>query len=156
MKTTLILLWKWLIVILFVGGIYWITSALSDEENAQSLTDKITPIAQSPYFLPIFMGSVFLIIFSFLIPIVWRSHTQNQLRNRLLKEGVETTAEIIAIADTGITVNKNPRIKITVAVLDKEASFESTVSRVSVPRVGDWITVLYDPKDPSQVAPAYD
>ncbi len=156
MKTTLILLWKWLMAAIFVGGVYWITAALDDPQKALAISIKIGYVTQSPYFIPIFLGSVTLIIFLVLIPVLWRSHTQNQLRERLLKEGIQTTAEIIRIDDTGITFNKNPRIKITVAVLDKEASFELTVSRVNVPRVGESIAVLYDPDNPSQAVPVYD
>jgi hypothetical protein len=51
-------------------------------------------------------------------------------------------------------VNKNPQIAISVRILNKVATFEVTVSRVQIPRVGDLIEIFYDPKDPRLAVPA--
>lgn len=145
-----------LMTFLFVGGIYWLTLTLDDPQKALAFSQKIAPIAQSPYFIPAFFAFIVGIMLMVMVPIWWRGFNQNQLRKRLLVEGVSTTAEIIRIADTRITVNKNPKVKITVAILDREASFELLVSRVNIPRIGDWIAVIYDPKDPQKAVAATD
>lgn len=156
MKTVLFWLLLILMTFLFFGGIYWGINALNNPQRALAMSMEIGAITQQPYFIPIIIGSALLIILSVLIPILFRSGNQNQLRKRLLVEGISTNAEIIRIADTGITFNKNPRVKLTVAILDCEASFEITVSRVSIPRVGDWIAVIYDPNDPTKATPLED
>lgn len=154
MKTMLFRLLMLLMTLLFVGGVYWITALLDDPQKALAISQKIAPIAQSPYFIPGFLGTLLLLMFAFLIPYWIRSQKQTRLGRRLLAEGVQTSAQIVLVTDTGLTINRNPRVRITVSILNQEASFELTVSRVAIPRIGDWIDVFYDPKDPSQAVPA--
>jgi hypothetical protein len=59
----------------------------------------------------------------------------------------------VSVEDTNVTINDNPRVRITVRVDPPgEAPFTlvktQTVSRVSIPRAGDTCSVLYDPVDP--------
>jgi hypothetical protein len=74
-------------------------------------------------------------------------------KKRLEEAGVTAPAEIVSVQDTGVTVNNNPRVKLTLAVspTDGSAPFEVSmkhlVSRVAVPRAGDGFTVRYDPED---------
>jgi hypothetical protein len=68
----------------------------------------------------------------------------------LTRNGKSCTGEVVAIDDTGMTINNNPRVHITVrAEPPGEPPFTiertATVSRVNLPRVGDRATVLYDP-----------
>jgi hypothetical protein len=70
----------------------------------------------------------------------------------LTSNGRKCSGEVTAIDDTGVTINNNPRVHITVrAEPPGEPAFTiertSTVSRVNLPRVGDRATVLYDPAD---------
>jgi hypothetical protein len=70
----------------------------------------------------------------------------------LTRNGRSCSGEVIAIDDTGMTINNNPRVHITVrAEPPGEPAFTiertATVSRVNLPRVGDRATVLYDPAD---------
>jgi hypothetical protein len=70
----------------------------------------------------------------------------------LTRNGKSCKGEVVAIDDTGMTVNNNPRVHITVrAEPPGEPAFTiertATVSRVNLPRVGDRATVLYDPAD---------
>ncbi|MFM6977002.1 MAG: hypothetical protein ACKOW2_09185 [Sphingobacteriaceae bacterium] len=148
MKANLFLLLKLILTVLWVAGIYWATTALTDPEKAAEFSRKLLPIAQSPYFLLGFMGFLVLAMLVLFIPIKMREYKQNALRNKLAQEGVVCTAEIIRVSDTGITINKNPRVKITVLIRNIEATFETTVSRINPPKAGDWIAVIYDPKDP--------
>src|SRR2546421_12787344 len=75
-------------------------------------------------------------------------------RERRLEEaGINASAQILSVQDTGMTVNNNPRIKLVLSVTpsDGSAAFEVTkkqlVSRVAVPRAGDALIVRYDPED---------
>lgn len=72
-----------------------------------------------------------------------------------LKYGMRANAQVIDIADTGVTINDNPVVRLTLTVNpDTSGTFthtaDLTVSRIKVPRVGDTIRVIYDPKDPSK------
>lgn len=74
-------------------------------------------------------------------------------KRRLEEAGVTAQAQVLSVQDTGMTVNNNPRVKITLAVspTDGSAPFEvstkHTVSRVAIPRAGDVYMVRYDPED---------
>ena len=75
-------------------------------------------------------------------------------RNRLLATGKAGRATILAIADTGVTVNNSPRARVTVRIdVPGEPPLEGQrammVSRVSPPRVGSVYAVRFDPKNPS-------
>jgi hypothetical protein len=71
----------------------------------------------------------------------------------LAEHGRRCPGQIVSVSDTGVTINDNPRVRMTVrADPPGEAPFTiektATVSRVALPRVGDRCTVLYDPADP--------
>src|ERR1700726_4751911 len=74
-------------------------------------------------------------------------------KRRLEEAGVEAPAQVLGVQDTGVTVNNNPRVKITLSVTppDGAAPFQvvtkQTVSRVAIPRAGDGFMVRYDPED---------
>jgi hypothetical protein len=74
-------------------------------------------------------------------------------KQRLQEAGVNAPAEIVSLRDTGVTVNNNPRVALTLRVnpADGSSPFEVSkkqlISRVSLPRVGDALTVRYDPED---------
>jgi hypothetical protein len=74
-------------------------------------------------------------------------------KQRLEDAGVDAAAQIVSVNDTGMTINNNPRIAVTlqVAPTDGSAPFQLskkvTVSRVSIPRPGDVLGVRYDPSD---------
>ncbi len=74
-------------------------------------------------------------------------------KQRLEEAGVNAPAQIVAVNDTGMTINNNPRIALTLQVspTDGTAPFQLskkvTVSRVSIPRPGDALAVRYDPSD---------
>jgi hypothetical protein len=77
-------------------------------------------------------------------------------KKKILEDGIQARAVVIDVADTGMTVNNNPRVKLTLQVQPEgDAPFEATkkvtVSRVAIPSVGDSYWVRYDPADPSDV-----
>lgn len=77
-------------------------------------------------------------------------------KKKLLAEGAQARAVVLGVQDTGVTINENPRVKLTLQVQpDGGAPFEATktltVSRVAIPRPGDSFIVRFDPADPSRV-----
>jgi hypothetical protein len=76
----------------------------------------------------------------------------------LMATGSTGVGTVIQVQDTGMTVNDNPRIKMTFRIepTDGSPAFDaqktSTVSRVQIPRQGDRYPVWYDPQDQSKWA----
>jgi hypothetical protein len=71
----------------------------------------------------------------------------------LVQHGKRCKGVVVAVDDTGWTVNDNPRVKMTIrAEPENEPPFTiektSVVSRVEIPRTGDQCVVFYDPSDP--------
>ncbi len=78
---------------------------------------------------------------------------------KLLNEGgIKTSARIVQVMDTGMTMNKTQiGIRLTLEVQSLTgAPFQAVVelfcSRVSLPRPGDIVEVVYNPSDTSKVA----
>lgn len=74
-------------------------------------------------------------------------------KHRLEEAGVNAPGQVVEVRDTGMTVNDNPRVALTVQVspIDGSAQFQvskkQTVSRVAIPRPGDQFVIRYDPED---------
>ncbi len=73
----------------------------------------------------------------------------------LAQSGMDATAQVLTIEDTGTLVNFNPVVKLKVKVIPQfgvpfEATGQSMVSKIAVPRVGDTVKIKYNPADPSQ------
>ena len=72
---------------------------------------------------------------------------------RLVAEGRKGIATVTAVRDTGLTVNNDPRVELTLSIEPEDggAAFEASrkmiVSRLEIPRVGDRYDVSYDPED---------
>ena len=80
----------------------------------------------------------------------------NQM-NWVAQNGLEASAEVLSVTDTGATVNMNPVVMLKLKVTSSAGTeFETTaqtmVSRIAVPRAGDKIKIKYNPADPSQIA----
>ena len=80
-----------------------------------------------------------------------------QQQQWLAQNGLEATADVVMVTDTGATVNMNPVVLIQMKVTPAAgAAFDVTtqtmVSRIAVPRVGDKIKIKYNPANPQQVA----
>jgi hypothetical protein len=78
----------------------------------------------------------------------WDAHEQADL----LYAGARAPGQVVAIGDTGASINDLPRIELTIRVAPPgEAPFDVTrkvtVSRVELPRVGEHVEVAYDPAD---------
>jgi hypothetical protein len=76
----------------------------------------------------------------------------------LVATGARGVGTISQVRDTGVTINENPRVEITMRIEPEDGSpaFDAqktvTVSRVSIPRAGDRFPVWYDRNDPTQWA----
>lgn len=84
--------------------------------------------------------------------------TKNYKRINEIGESAE--ALVLDISDTGISINLNPKIRLTLKVYPKDrepyvATVSQVVSRITVPRVGDRLNVKYDPNDPAKVIIPY-
>lgn len=78
---------------------------------------------------------------------------------RLIATGAPATAVVTDVKDTGVTINDNPQVLLTVRIepADGRPPYDSTatrtVSRVAIPRVGDRMAVRLDPADPQRWLP---
>ena len=78
-------------------------------------------------------------------------------RAHLLSTGEHGTATVTAVRDTGVTINEDPGVEITLQIEPDSGggTFERTlrtiVSRVAVPRAGDRVRVVFDRSDASRV-----
>jgi len=78
---------------------------------------------------------------------------QKQFQN---PEGMETTAVVTAIQDTGKSINDNPVVVLTLTInaayggTIPNVTGETIVSRIAVPRAGDTIRIKYNPTNPMQ------
>lgn len=77
-----------------------------------------------------------------------------------MKTGTRADALVLEIEDTGITINNDPVVRLTIEINSGSAgpfqkTLESSVSRVNIPRKGDIIKVLYDPKDNTKITVLY-
>jgi hypothetical protein len=76
----------------------------------------------------------------------------------LIEHGAEAVGTVIAVHDTNVTVNNNPRVRLDFRIepQDGTAPFEAsksvTVSRVEIPRPGDRYPVWFDPSDHDRFA----
>lgn len=75
----------------------------------------------------------------------------------LAQNGLDASAEVVMVTDTGATVNMNPVVVIQMKVSPAAgAPFDLTtqtmVARIAVPRAGDKIKIKYNPANPQQVA----
>jgi hypothetical protein len=74
----------------------------------------------------------------------------------LALNGLDATAEVLAITDTGILIDMDPVVILTLKVQPAmiAAEFKITgktmVSRMAVPRVGDKLKLKYNPANPTQ------
>ena len=82
----------------------------------------------------------------------------NQMRNRkrLLSEGNMATADVISIAQTGTTINQVPEMLLSLRIENtggqpRTVNIKQLIDLGAIPRAGDRVYVLIDPKDPDNV-----
>ena len=81
---------------------------------------------------------------------------QGALSRRLLAEGMQTTGRIVAVRDTGVTINNNPRVALEIEARTHSGPMtlqkSVTVSRLAIPREGDEVQIWYDRNHPQTFA----
>ncbi|MEO8877311.1 MAG: hypothetical protein ABI461_17080, partial [Polyangiaceae bacterium] len=94
-------------------------------------------------------GVMFLAVIAIVVGIFVRGNANAALR----KSGRVANAEVLAVRDTGQTINQNPVVSIKLMVQPEEgASFEAVaedaISRLEVAKIwpGQKVSVRYDPK----------
>lgn len=79
--------------------------------------------------------------------------SKRQKAAELLQSGHPGVGTIVSVQDTGMTINDNPRIKLTMRIepLDGSPAFDGyktrTESRLTIPRQGERYPVYFDPAD---------
>ena len=74
----------------------------------------------------------------------------------LAMSGMEASAEVVSIEDTGALINMNPVVRLALKVTPAmgmpgfETTGETMVSKIAIPRKGDTIKIKYNPADPKQ------
>lgn len=130
--------------LLFVGAsAALLVSAYGPAHNPHDSGAKVATAIMAAIFIP--MGLA-------VLPFARGSTRKQQLAANLVATGQRCPGEVVSVQDTNVTINDNPRVKITVkAEPPGEEPFNvtktATVSRVSIPRPGDRCTVFYDPAD---------
>lgn len=76
----------------------------------------------------------------------------------LLVMGERAQATIVAVRDTGMTVNDDPRVELTLRFVPEgettpvERKLKMLVSRIAVPQRGTTVEIAYDPNDPERLS----
>jgi hypothetical protein len=75
----------------------------------------------------------------------------------LAQSGLDGSAEVVSIEDTGKLINFNPVVKLTLKVTPAVGGMpafqtvgETMVSKIAIPRKGDTVKIKYNVADPSQ------
>ena len=132
-------------------------------ETGKQVEDSMNAFMDSPSFEkamtvigPIFFGFMFIGIPLIAFSPLWLGFFKDrQKKARLKLVGVKGQAKIVDIQDTGITVNNSPLAKLTLEIAHTQVEINVYISRVSTPRIGESIEVVYDPSNPQILLPAY-
>jgi hypothetical protein len=74
----------------------------------------------------------------------------------LAMSGLEASAEVTGIEDTGALINMNPVVKLSLKVSPPmgmpgfETTGQTAVSKIAIPRKGETIKIKYNPANPSE------
>jgi hypothetical protein len=109
--------------------------------NTHNSGARTTAVILSAVFLPIGLAP---------LPLGLRGRRKRDLLMQLATQGKRCPGVLLSVEDTGVTINDNPRVRMTVSAEPPgEPPFTlvktATVSRVSIPRPGDRCVVFYDP-----------
>jgi hypothetical protein len=134
-----LLMWTLLFCTLSLSGLYAALGPAAGDD-----APKGTAIFLTALFVPMGLAPV---------PFGLWARSKGEKAAELVQHGRRCSGTVVAVDDTGWTVNDNPRVKMTVRAEppgDTPFTIEKTavVSRVEIPRVGDKCTVFYDPSDP--------
>jgi hypothetical protein len=97
------------------------------------------------------MAVIWIVLGLVFIGLGFKSQGDSKRDAKLLRDGRPASATVTSIRDTGTTVNKNPRVELTLQVRPEDGpSFEvkakRTISRLALPQVGGVYAIKYDPQ----------
>jgi hypothetical protein len=100
--------------------------------------------------------AIFLIIGFVFFKVFGGVYKQAQNRKRLIREGNLTIAYVLGVAQTGVTVNQVPEMRLSLDIENvggqpRRIEIKQLVDLGSIPRPGDRVYVLIDPRDPNNV-----
>jgi hypothetical protein len=103
------------------------------------------------------MGVAWLVTGGLILGVQRYVGTAEDAQARILATGKAGRATILEVVDTGVTLNKNPRVRLKVRIdvpgePPIEASQAVFVSRLAAPRVGEVRDVKFDPQRPDDFA----
>lgn len=99
---------------------------------------------------PLVFGAIFLLVVAAPVPIALFLRRRARRRQELERLGARGIATVLAVGDTGVTINDDPRVRLRLRIepADGAEPFEAdraaTVSRLAIPRAGDRYEVVYD------------
>ncbi len=122
------------------------------EDHKKSLNSGVTGLLTKT-----FMGKDFVNRMNGVMDMGQNALAGQQERLKLIQTGLDGTADILSVQDTGGTVNENPVVLIHMTVTPSggepyDVNVKTMVSRIAVPRVGDKVRIKYAPDNPQQVA----
>ena len=134
-----LLMWTLLFCTLSLSGLYAATGPAAGDDapvgTAIFLTVLFVPMGLAP------------------IPFALWGRKRSAAQAELVEHGRKCPGTVVSVEDTGIRINDNPRVKLSVRADppgDTPFTIEKsvTVSQVSIPRPGDRCIVFYDASDP--------
>lgn len=122
------------------------------EDHKKSLNSGVTGLLTKT-----FMGKDFVNRINGAMDMGQNALAGQQERLKLIQTGLDGTADVLSVQDTGGTVNGNPIVMIHMTVSPSsgapyDVNIQTMVSRIAVPRVGDKVKIKYAPENPQQVA----
>lgn len=80
-----------------------------------------------------------------------------EMQQRVAGTGQAASATVKSVQDTGALINDNPVVVLTLEVKPElgapfEATLQTPVSKIAIPRVNDEIDVKYNPTNTSEIA----
>lgn len=139
----------WLLFALGITCIAWVGF------NSDAFDDFVNSPGVQPYAILLFIGFFFCMSAPAIVPLLVNWIDKKMKISKLKVVGVAGTGKIIEIKDSGITVNNSPYPIIKVEIGGVVTEFYCLVSRVSLPRVGDQIEMIYDPSNPQIALPKF-
>jgi hypothetical protein len=148
------------VVGIFMGGGAIVFSGLFMAIGLGALLVGVLGLMPDMALFPWLFGGMFFLsgLFPFFLAVfAKRARAAKQvMAAELIRSGVRGIGTITDVSDTGITINNNPRIIITMRIepTDGSAAVERqknvTVSRVQIPRVGARYPAWFDRNDPDK------
>ncbi|MCX4162230.1 MULTISPECIES: hypothetical protein [Paraburkholderia] len=134
-----------------------ITKAQTDPVGAMEDHKKTLNSGLTGFMTKTFMGKGFVDKMTGVMDVGQNALAGQQERLQLIQTGLDGTADILSVQDTGATVNNSPIVLIHMTVSPAsgtpyDVNIQTMVSRIAVPRAGDKVKIKYAADNPEKVA----